>query len=118
MAHNISDAILERASRFAVGFVRRIEGAGSQALGSGVLASIEGRRGILTAGHVAAAYEKLPEIGLVRFVTGDQQRRILPLVDTRTIIMESSSSWDEEKGALDLAFTQLPQGLAALIESQ
>jgi hypothetical protein len=31
--------------------------------------------GILTAGHVAAAYEKLPEVGLIRFVAGQAAER-------------------------------------------
>ena len=67
MTNDLSDAILSHASSYAVGLVRRVEGAGSQVLGSGVLVSVEGRRGILTCGHVAQAYEKLPEIGLLRF---------------------------------------------------
>jgi hypothetical protein len=115
MAHDIADAILAHASNFAVGFVRRVERAGSQVLGSGVLVSLEGRRGILTAGHVAATYEKLPEIGLVRFVAGNQQCRTLPLSDTHTIIMASSDSFKDGKEVLDLAFTQIPPDLAASI---
>jgi hypothetical protein len=35
---------------------------------SGFSSPIEGRRGILTCGHVAEAYGKLPEIGLIRFL--------------------------------------------------
>ncbi len=62
MTNDVSDAILSHVSDFAVGLVLRDEGAGSKVLGSGVLVSIDGRRGILTCGHVAAAYEKLPEI--------------------------------------------------------
>jgi hypothetical protein len=46
--HDISDAILARLSTFAVGLVKREEGKGSRVLGSGTLATIEGRRGILT----------------------------------------------------------------------
>lgn len=84
MAHDIADEILAHVSNFAVGFVRRVDGAGSQVLDSGVLVSIEGRRGILTAGHVADVYRELPEVGLVRFVAGNQQRRILPLGEPTT----------------------------------
>ena len=117
MPHVISDAILSLLSSFAVGFVRIVEGAGSEVLGSGVLVSIEGRRGILTAGHVAAAYEKLPEIGLLRYVAGDQQRRILKLGDTQTITLQSSA-FDESKEVFDLAFTQLPPDTASSIAAQ
>lgn len=77
-AHDISAAILSHISNFAVGLVVRKPGEDSKVLGSGVLASIEGRRGILTCGHVAEAYANLTEIGLVRFIAGwGQQRRML-----------------------------------------
>jgi hypothetical protein len=115
---DIADAILSHVSNFAVGLIRRVEGAGSTVLGSGVLVSIEGRRGILTAGHVAAAYEKLPEVGLIRFVAGGQQRRMLKLGDTQTIILQSSDTFTESKAVFDLAFTQLPSDAASLIEAQ
>jgi hypothetical protein len=118
MANDIAGAILEHASHFAVGFVRRVEGGGTEVIGSGILVSIEGRRGIMTAGHVGEAYEKLPEIGLVRFVAGNQQRRILPLGNTQTIILASSDSFKDGKEVLDLAFTMLPPELAASIQAQ
>lgn len=117
-AHDIADAILAHVSHFAVGFARRVEGGGSIVLGSGVLVNIEGRKGILTAGHVAAAYANLPEVGLIRFVAGNQQRRVLKLGDTQTIILESSASFTDSKEVLDLAFTQLPPDIAASIEAQ
>ncbi len=117
MARDISDAILSHVSNFAVGLVIREVGKGSRVLGSGVLVSIEGRRGILTCGHVAEAYEKLPEIGLIRFVAGAQQRRILPLADTQTIILQSSDTFEENKEVLDLAFTLLPPEAAFSIEA-
>jgi hypothetical protein len=118
MAHDIADAILSHISKFAVGLVIR-DGKGSRVLGSGVLAAIEGRRGILTCGHVAEKYEKLPEIGLIRFVNGgEQQRRMLPLVETHTIILQSSDSFEEKKEVLDLAFTVLPPDVASLIEDR
>jgi hypothetical protein len=118
MGHDISDAILANISNFAVGLVVRKEGAGSEVRGSGVLVSIEGRRGILTCGHVAAGYETLPEIGLVRFVAGDLQRRLLKLGDTQTIILQSSDTFEESKEVLDLAFTQLLPDAASSIEAQ
>jgi len=103
MAHDISETILSHISNFAVGLVLRKEGAGSEVLGSGVLGSIEGRRGILTCGHVAAVCEKLPEIGLIRFVAGGRQRRMLKLGGTQTIILQSSDTFTESKEVLDLA---------------
>ncbi|MGJ5177432.1 hypothetical protein ACQR16_05930 [Bradyrhizobium oligotrophicum] len=118
MAHDISDAILSRISNFAVGLVVKGPGKGSKVLGSGVLVSIEGRRGILTCGHVAEAYANLAEIGLVRFVAGmGQQRRILQLGDTQTAIIQSSDSFSEKKEVLDLAFTILPPDTASSIEA-
>jgi hypothetical protein len=118
MARDIADAILSHISNFAVGFLRRKESGGFEVLGSGVLVSIEGRRGILTAGHVADAYVKLPEVGLTRFVAGDRQRRILKLGDTQTIILASSDSFEDGKDVLDLAFTQLPPDDASSIAAQ
>ena len=119
MAHDISYAILAHISNFAVGLVLRKEGAGSKVLGSGVLVSIEGRRGILTCGHVAEAYEKLPEIGLIRFLAGSLQRPFAQAGrDTQTIILESSDTFEESKEVLDLAFTQLPPDAASPIEAQ
>ena len=118
MAHDIAEAILSHISNFAVGLVLRKEGAGSEVLGSGVLVSIEGRRGILTCGHVAAIYDKLPEIGLIRFVAGGRQRRMLNLGDTQTIILQSSDTFTESKEVLDLAFTELPPDAAFSIEAQ
>ena len=116
MAHDISDAILSRLSNFAVGLVRREEGAGSKVLGSGTLASIEGRRGILTCGHVAEDYKNLSEIGLVRFSAGGRQKRMLNLDDTQTVILQSSHTWSEKD--FDLAFTFLLPETAASIEAQ
>lgn len=116
MTFDISDVILADISHFAVGLVIREEGAGSKVLGSGVLVSIEGRRGILTCGHVAAEYEKLPEIGLLRYVPGNQQRRIVNLGETQTIILQSDDTWTEK--GLDLAFTHLPPDIASSLEAQ
>jgi hypothetical protein len=117
MPHDISDAILAHISNFAVGLVIREEGKGSRVLGSGVLASIEGRRRIMTCGHVADKYANLPEIGLIRFVAGANQRRMLQLGDTQTIIVQSSDSFGEKKEVLDLAFTLLPPDMASSIEA-
>jgi hypothetical protein len=117
-AHDISDAILSHISNFAVGLVVGKPSAGSEVLGSGVFASIEGRRGILTCGHVAEAYANLTEVGLVRFVAGSaQQRRMLQLGDTQTAIVQSSDSFSEKKEVFDLAFTVLPPDAAISIEA-
>ncbi len=115
--HDLSGDILARLSNFAVGLVKREGGKGSRVLGSGTLAVIEGSRGILTCGHVAELYEELPEIGLVRFVQGNAQRRMIQLGDTQTIIMQSSDSFGEKKEVLDLAFTMLPPETASSVEA-
>jgi hypothetical protein len=115
--HDLSDDILARLSNFAVGLVKREGGKGSRVLGSGTLVTIEGRRGILTCGHVAELYETLPEIGLLRFVAGMSQRRIIQLGDTQTIILQSSDSFGEKKEVLDLAFTMLAPETASSVEA-
>ncbi len=60
--------------------------------------------------------EKLSEIGLIRFSAGGIQRRMVPLGDTQTIILQSDQTWSEK--GLDLAFTQLPPDVASSIEAQ
>jgi hypothetical protein len=118
-AHDLSDAILAYISNFAVGLAVRENGKGSKVLGSGVLASIEGRRGILTCGHVAEKYGALAHIGLIRFAGDTQhQRRLIELGDTQTIIVQSSDDFDEKKEVIDLAFTVLPSDIASSIAAQ
>jgi hypothetical protein len=119
MPHDLSDPILSYLSNFAVGLVVREEGKGSRVLGSGTLVSLEGRRGILTCGHVAEMYGALPEIGLVRFAGDTQhQRRFVRLGDTQTVIVQSGDSFEEKKEVVDLAFTMLPPDIASSIEAQ
>jgi len=115
--HDISAEILARLSNFAVGLVKTEPGKGSSVLGSGTFACIEDRRGILTCGHVAALYERLPQIGWIRFVDGQLQRRMLRLGDTETIIIQSSDLFEEAKEVLDLAFTMLPPDVASSVEA-
>jgi len=118
-AHDISDAIMAYIANFAVGLVVREMGKGSKVLGSGVFASIEGRRGVLTCGHVAEKYGALSQIGLIRFAGDTQnQRRIIDLGDTQTIIVQSSDNFDEKKEVIDLAFTVLPPDIASSIAAQ
>ncbi|TWA88994.1 hypothetical protein [Bradyrhizobium stylosanthis] len=120
MPHDLSDAILPHLAHYAVGMVLRELGEESRVLGSGTLVSIEGRRGILTCGHVAERYERLPEIGLVRFAgtATKRQQRILSLGDTKTMIVQSSNSFEDGKEVLDLAFTALPPEIASSLEAQ
>ena len=110
------DVVRDQLANFAVGLVKRVEGAGSKVIGSGVLVSIEGRRGILTCGHVAEQYDKLHEIGVMRLIAGAQQRRIVDISDAHHIIVESSDTWAEKD--LDLAFTCLNPDVAGSIAAQ
>jgi hypothetical protein len=116
MAEDLLDAIRSRLADFAVGLVQRVEGAGSKVLGSGVLVSLEGRRGILTCGHVAEQYEKHVEIGLARFIAGTQQRRIVNIADAHHVIVHSADGWTDKD--LDLAFTFLSPEVADSIAAQ
>ena len=116
MPEDLLGAIREQLANFAVGLVYQVEGAGSKVRGSGVLVSIEGRRGILTCGHVAEKYDNLCEIGLTRFVAGTQQRRILNIADAQHIIVRSSDEWTDKD--LELAFTYLNADVANSIASQ
>ncbi|GLS20702.1 hypothetical protein GCM10007874_37190 [Labrys miyagiensis] len=113
---SLLDAISDQLSHFAIGLVERVEGAGSKVLGSGVLVSIEGRRGILTCGHVAEQYEARCDIGLVRLIAGTQKRQIIDITDAHHIIVHSSDNWTE--GDLDLAFTFLNPEVADSIATQ
>jgi hypothetical protein len=79
MAEDLLGAVQDQLANFAVGLVKRVEGAGSKVIGSGVLLSIEGRRGILTCGHVAEQYSELHQIGLALLIAGTQPR---PVVDS------------------------------------
>ena len=116
MAEDLLDAIRDQLANFAVGLVRRVEGTGSKVVGSGVLVSIEGRRGILTCGHVAEKYDKLNEIGLARLIAGTKQNRIVDIADAHHIIVHSSDKWTEVD--LDLAFTYLNPKIADSIAAQ
>jgi hypothetical protein len=91
----------------------------SQVLGSGVLVTLDGRREILTVGHVAEVYDELPEIGLIHFIAGGQQQRmIVRHGDARTMILQSSHTFTESKEILDLAFTELSPDAASTIEAR
>jgi hypothetical protein len=116
MAHDLSGDILTQISNYAVGLVMRKDGAGSEVLGSGVLVSIDGRRGILTAGHVAEKYDRLTEIGLVRFLAGSRQRLMLSLADVHTVIIQSSDTWSADD--YDLAFTLLRPEVADTVAAR
>ena len=113
---DIFDEIIARLSNYSAGLVERVEGAGSSVLGSGVFVSIGGRRGILTAGHVAATYETIADVGLVRFTKGANQRRYLNLADAQNLIFASSDEWTETDA--DLAFTLLGPDTASSVEAR
>lgn len=115
--YDIANLVLSHLSNFAVGLIKTVEGVGSEVIGSGTLVSIEGRHGILTCGHVAEVYEKLPEIGLARFAPGGGlSRQILPLGNTLNIILQSSNTWSKKD--LDLAFTFIPLPIAASLKAR
>jgi hypothetical protein len=115
MAKDLLTAIQNQLANYAVGLVKRVEGAGSTVIGSGVLVSIDGRRGILTCGHVAEQYDKRDEIGLVRFISRTQQRRIVDITDAFHTIVHTGE-WTER--GFDLAFTDLNPEVAASIATQ
>ena len=71
---DIADDLMAILSDSAVGLIKRVDGVGSEVLGSGVLVSLDRRRGLLTAGHVAETYKDKDEIGLIRFAAGNQLR--------------------------------------------
>lgn len=125
MAEDLLGAIQDQLANFAVGLVKQVEGAGSKVIGSGVLVSIEGRRGILTCGHVAEQYSELHQIGLARLITGTQQRPVVDITDAQTIITQTHDTrsdkpdpdkWTED--GFDLAFTYLNPNVADSIAAQ
>jgi hypothetical protein len=123
MAADLLDTIRDQLACFAVGLVERVKGAGSKVIGSGVLVSIEGRRGILTCGHVVEKYDKRAEIGIVRFIPGTQQRRIVDITDAFHVIVHNIDQWTArsdkwKENGLDLAFTYLNPEVADSIASQ
>src|ERR1700743_856044 len=116
MANDVTDAVLSLLSMFTVGLVYRdAETKGHEVLGSGVLASIDGRRGILTCGHVAGYFEKKHNLGLIMFSGGQQNR--LALGFDFNLVLASSDSFDEAETVADLAFTLLTPDLAPAIEA-
>jgi len=125
MAEDLLDAIRDQLANFAVRLVKRVEGAGSKVIGSGVLASIEGRRGILTCGHVAEQYNEVCQIGLARLIVGAQQRRRVDITDAQTIIVQSHETRTDKQGpdnwtedGFDLAFTYLNPDVADSVAAQ
>lgn len=113
---DLFEAIIGDLSNYCLGIVERIEGAGSKVLGSGVLVQVDGRRGILTAGHVAEKFNQRKDIGWVRFIGGPTNRHFLDFSDAQNFIFESSDDWTED-GA-DLGFSLLGPETAASIEAR
>lgn len=116
MTYDIADEILNHVTDYAVGFVQRVEGVGGKVAGSGVLVSIEGRKGILTCGHVAEVYSAWSELGLIRFAARQDQRMVLKLADTHTVMIQSGEKWSRD--GHDLAFMMLPPEIASSIGAQ
>jgi len=116
MSQDVLADIQNHLADYVVGIVVPVEGGGSRVLGSGVLVSIEGRRGLLTCGHVAQQYDKLPFIGLARFSAGTTQRRLVPISDAQRLILCSNDDWTDTD--LDLAFTYFAPDIAGSVGAQ
>jgi hypothetical protein len=121
MADDLLDAIHDQLSDSVVGIVERVQKAGSRVLGSGVLVSIEGRRGILTCGHVVEGYDEHHEIGMARLISRTQQRRIVDISGAKHVIVQSEpvqSGDDWTETGFDIAFTLLTPEVADSIAAQ
>ena len=116
MAHDITDAVLSRLANFTVALVYREDGSKERmTLGTGVLVTIGGRRGLLTCGHVADRFEKLKDVGMASFANG--RRHFFDVKFDLNLILASSDSFKDSENVLDLAFTLFPPALASSIEA-
>lgn len=117
MALDLTDAVIARLKHHTIGLTYRKSGSlAREVLGSGVLVTIEGRRGVLTCGHVAEKFEKVNDLQL-GFFTSDGQSKF-PLTADFNQILESGRSFDESEKVLDLAFTLLTPRLAATLDAK
>ena len=117
MALNLTDAVIARLNHHTIGLTYRKDGSQArEVLGSGVLVTIEGRRGILTCGHVAEKFEKLRDVQVGFFSTDDQNKFSLDAILHQ--ILQSSHSFEESEKVLDLAFTMLTPELATIIDAK
>ena len=106
-----SELVLPHVRRYTVGFVLTDPPA-PRVLGSGVLVSFGPIKGILTCAHVAEAFRKRAEIGLLRFSHDEKlQMQKLQLEGTTTLYIEENTGdprWTNPE-AFDLAFVVLPE---------
>ena len=105
MSQDVLAEIQNHLADYVVGIVVPMDGGGSRVLGSGVLVSIEGRRGLLTCGHVADKYGDLTDIGLAQFIAGTTQRRTVPISDAQKLILGTNEKKIWTDTDFDLAFT-------------
>ncbi len=117
MALDLTDAVIARLKNHTIGLTYRKDGSQArEVLGSGVLVTIEGRRGVLTCGHVAEKFEKLSDVQVGFFNSDDQNK--FPLRANLNQILQSSHSFKESEKVFDLAFTLLTPELATAIEAK
>jgi len=117
MPLDLTDAVIARLKHHTIGLTYRKGGSQArEVLGSGVLVTIEGRRGILTCGHVAEEFEKLNDVQVGFFNSDDRNK--FPLSADLNLILQSSHSFEESEKVFDLAFTFLTPGLAAAIDAK
>ena len=115
--HDLTDTVIARLKHYTVGLTYRKDGSQArEVLGSGVLVTIEGRRGILTAGHVAEQFEKKSDVQVGFFNSDDQNK--FPLEADLNQIVQSSHSFEESEKVIDLAFTLLTPKLATAIDAK
>ncbi len=115
MTKDAGPLLFGRASQFSVGLMALDPHLGARVLGSGVLVSVEGRRGILTCGHVAECYANRSEIGLITVAGRSPQRDVVQLRETETITL-GNGPWSEK--AADLAVTWLPPETSSSIAAK
>jgi hypothetical protein len=117
MPLDLTDTVIARLKHHTIGLTYRKDGSQArEVLGSGVLVTIEGRRGILTCGHVAEKFEVLSDVQLGFFNSDDRNK--FPLSAVLNQILQSSVSFEESETVFDLAFTFLTPELATAIEAK
>lgn len=117
VALDLTDVVIARLKLHTIGLSYRNDGSQArEVLGSGVLVTIDGRRGILTCGHVAEKFEKKNDVQLGFFNSEAQNK--FPLRADLNQIIQSSDSFEEAETVLDLAFTLLTPELATAVEAK
>ena len=117
MELDLTDVVIARLKFHTIGLsYRKSDSAARQVLGSGVLVTIGGRRGILICGHVAEMFEKVGDVQL-GFFNSDAQNKF-PLRADLNQILQSSHSFEEAETVIDLAFTLLTPELATSVDAK